>query len=65
VTSFTGFSRETVGFLGDLSANNSKVWFDAHRDAYETHWLEPAKAFVDAAGEALAAIAPPSRPSRG
>ena len=54
-----------MGFLGDLSANNSKVWFDAHRDAYETHWLEPAKAFVDAAGEALAAIAPPSRPSRG
>lgn len=56
--SFTGFPPETVAFLTDLRANNSKQWFDAHRDDYEAYYLEPAKAFVETAGEAARAFSP-------
>ena len=51
--SFSGFPKETVEFLAALRHNNTKAWFDAHRDHYETYYLEPAKAFVEAAGEAI------------
>ncbi len=59
---FTGFGEETTRFLADLEANNEKAWLDANRDRYEAHWMEPAKAFVEAAGEALAEIAPGVNP---
>lgn len=55
---FSGFPPETTGFLRDLSANNSKEWFNEHRGDYDDYWLRPAKAFVVAAGEALQDIAP-------
>ncbi len=55
---FTGFPKQTLTFLADLSANNSKDWFVAHRDEYEAFWVEPAKQFVEAAGEALTDLAP-------
>ena len=51
--SFTGFPKETITFLSSLSKNNNKAWFDGHRDDYEAYYLEPAKAFVETAGEAL------------
>ena len=55
---FTGFPPETMKFLGSLAKNNSKDWFDAHRDDYDDYWVDPAKAFVVAAGEVLQDIAP-------
>ena len=55
---FNGFPPETTEFLRDLSANNSKEWFDEHRGDYNTYWVDPARAFVVAAGEALQEIAP-------
>ena len=58
MTDFTGFPKETLAFLEGLSANNNKEWFDAHRADYDAYWVEPAKQFVEAAGEALADIAP-------
>jgi uncharacterized protein (TIGR02453 family) len=58
MSDFAGFPKETVRFLADLSSNNSKSWFDAHRDDYEAYWVEPAKQFVDACGAALPEIAP-------
>jgi uncharacterized protein (TIGR02453 family) len=58
LTAFGGFPPETIGFLRELRANNRKDWFDAHRGDYEAYWLEPAKAFVVAAGRQLAEVAP-------
>ena len=45
---FQGFPRDLPRFLEDLAANNSKAWFDRHRDRYEAAYLAPAKAFVSA-----------------
>jgi uncharacterized protein (TIGR02453 family) len=58
LTSFGGFPPETIRFLEQLRANNRKDWFDAHRADYEKFWVTPAKAFVVAAGEVLAELAP-------
>lgn len=55
---FGGFSTKTTTFLRNLSKNNSKAWFDQHQAEYENFWLEPAKAFVAAAGTALQGLAP-------
>lgn len=60
-TEFRGFPEQTLVFLRGLSENNTKSWFDAHRDDYERYWLEPAKAFVVVAGQALARFAPDIR----
>jgi len=38
---FTGFTPTTISFLNDLALNNNKEWFEAHRDIYETHVLQP------------------------
>ena len=55
---FDGFPRECVKFLIDLKANNSKPWFEAHKQEFEEYVLAPAQAFVLAMGEKLKAIAP-------
>lgn len=57
MSKFHGFPKETLTFLRALERNNDKAWFDAHRADYDAHWVAPAKAFVVAAGEALAEIA--------
>jgi uncharacterized protein (TIGR02453 family) len=58
MTAFGGFPEETIRFLRQLRVNNRKDWFDAHRDDYEAFWVAPAKAFVVAAGQELAQLAP-------
>ena len=58
MSTFSGFPRETLTFLRGLSRNNEKHWFDAHRSEYEAYFLEPAKAFVEAAGDGLERFAP-------
>jgi len=45
---FSGISKDTVRYLTQLSRNNEKVWFDAHREDYERLFIEPAKALVEA-----------------
>ena len=55
---FTGFPPGTAGFLSGLAKNNDKAWFDAHRDVYETEYVEPAKSFVAAIGPRLQKISP-------
>lgn len=55
---FSGFPEETFSFLRGLSAHNDKVWFEAHRDLYETGYVAPARAFVAAVGPHLSAISP-------
>jgi uncharacterized protein (TIGR02453 family) len=54
---FSGFSR-TVRFLAELSRNNERAWFEAHRAEYEDCVVEPAKAFVEALGPRLRALEP-------
>ena len=55
---FPGFKPATMRFLARLGQNNNKAWFDANRDAYEAHYVEPAKAFVAAVADPLRKIAP-------
>jgi uncharacterized protein (TIGR02453 family) len=58
ITKFTGFPKETVKFISGLSKNNNKKWFEDHRRDYEQFYLQPAKAFVIAAGLELEKFAP-------
>ena len=55
---FEGFPKKTLTFLRGLQRNNTKEWFTAHRGDYDRYWVEPAKDFVVAAGEALQKLAP-------
>jgi uncharacterized protein (TIGR02453 family) len=50
---FSGVSKDTVRFLTQLSRNNEKAWFDAHREDYEASFVEPAKALVEALSGSL------------
>jgi uncharacterized protein (TIGR02453 family) len=61
MTDFRAFPREMRTFLEGLRANNTRTWFEAHRDEYERHWLAPAQAFVAAIGPSLEALAPAVR----
>jgi uncharacterized protein (TIGR02453 family) len=58
-TAFAGFPPEGLDFLAGLAQENTRAYFDAHRDVYESALLEPAKAFVVALGEELRARVAP------
>jgi uncharacterized protein (TIGR02453 family) len=53
---FQGFSADLLDFLAVLRRNNSRDWFGAHRDQYESLLLEPARAFVVGMSERLPAL---------
>jgi uncharacterized protein (TIGR02453 family) len=55
---FGGFPERTVPFLAELSQNNERTWFDAHRDECERTVMEPAKALVQELGARLRALDP-------
>ncbi|HYA48392.1 MAG TPA: DUF2461 domain-containing protein [Burkholderiales bacterium] len=55
---FAGFTKETIRFFIGLRRNNDRDWFATHREVYDKHVMEPAKAFVVAMGERLRTIAP-------
>jgi uncharacterized protein (TIGR02453 family) len=55
---FTGFSEATLKFFTGLERNNDKKWFEKHREDYDTHVLEPARAFVRDMGERLYTLSP-------
>ncbi len=52
------FKCETIEFLTNLRANNTKEWFLAHRSEYEELVLNPSKIFVEEMGEELMALVP-------
>src|SRR5918911_2925330 len=58
-TTFAGFPSEGLELLAGLAENNTREYFDAHRDIYESALLAPAKAFVVALGEELHARVSP------
>jgi hypothetical protein len=43
---FAGFRPAAFQFLRDLSRNNRKEWFEAHRDTYEREVREPMRELV-------------------
>jgi len=55
---FSGFSPDTLGFLAELSQNNERAWFEAHRQEYERFVVEPAKALVQVLGARLRELDP-------
>ncbi len=52
------FRPETIAFIEDLAANNSKVWMDANRKRYERELKQPAREFAAAINERLEGLAP-------
>lgn len=58
MSAFSGFPPQALQFYADVARTQSREWFDAHRDAYMTHVIEPAQAFITALGAALQPIAP-------
>lgn len=40
---FQGFSQETIDFLWGVRFNNERSWFEAHKQDYLTHLLQPMK----------------------
>jgi uncharacterized protein (TIGR02453 family) len=54
----SAFSPELFAFLADLRANNDRDWFEANKERYETHVLEPALEFVEEFGPRLERISP-------
>lgn len=56
--SFIHYPKETIPFLKSIRNNNTKEWFDAHKDEYTKFILEPSRAFVDEMGEHLQALVP-------
>ncbi len=53
---FYGFPAEALRFLEELSKNNNREWFNAHKQEYQDHVLAPAQDFVLALGERLRTI---------
>lgn len=45
--------RQLLTFLGDLERNNTRAWFDEHRDDYKKHFVEPLADLVEELGERL------------
>jgi uncharacterized protein (TIGR02453 family) len=43
---FTGFPREATEFFRQLAGNNTREWFQAHKDVYERACRDPLKALV-------------------
>ena len=44
---FTGFTDETVDFMWGIRFNNERSWFEAHKQAYLTHFYQPMKELGD------------------
>jgi uncharacterized protein (TIGR02453 family) len=55
---FTGFSKELPKYFQNLKKNNSKQWFEKHRNEYDEFVLSAARDFVVAMGNRLRQIAP-------
>jgi uncharacterized protein (TIGR02453 family) len=52
------FTPKTLSFLRALKRNNSRDWFHARRDEYETHVRGPMLAIVERLAEDLPRVAP-------
>lgn len=53
MTEFDHYSPQTLQFLADLKANNSRDWFADHRTIYDVEIKEPTKHFASSMQHAL------------
>ncbi len=58
MSTFTGFPRGLLHFFAELEKNNSRSWFEKHRQVYENEVKKPMLAFVEAMQELLPQISP-------
>jgi len=58
IPSFAGFPDEGLAFLAELTDNNNREWFEAHKDTYRNSLMTPAQALVAALGQHLQMILP-------
>jgi uncharacterized protein (TIGR02453 family) len=58
MTCFKGFPEQSLGFLTQLKANNSREWFQNHKEGYEVLVREPSLAFIGAMADGLSEISP-------
>lgn len=56
-----GFTTDTLDLLRDLAGASDRTTFARHRARYDTHWLAPARAFVETVGPLLTMLAPDLR----
>jgi uncharacterized protein (TIGR02453 family) len=61
---FEGFGPPAFRFLKGLKRNNTREWFEAHREDYDTELREPMIALIDELGGILPDIAPELRADR-
>jgi len=55
---FKGFSKKGIKFLKDLSKNNTKIWFEDHRDIYDSEIKNITEDYVQDMGETLQILVP-------
>lgn len=55
---FHGFPPDALTFFAELSFNNNRAWFEAHKTLFNKAVQLPAQAFVHQLGARLTAIAP-------
>ena len=53
-----GFKKEAITYLEELSLNNSKEWFELHKQEYIKFIKEPTEYFVQDMGEHLQVLTP-------
>lgn len=53
---YPGFPQEGLDFLRDVALNNNRDWFQAHKETYLQHILDPAQDLVQALGKRLKTI---------
>lgn len=51
---FEGFPPQALQYYADIAREQRREWFEANREAYMTHVIEPAQAFIPALGQRLA-----------
>jgi uncharacterized protein (TIGR02453 family) len=55
---FSGFPKETLEFYKGVLKNNTREWFEAHRNDYMQNVIAPAQAFVSEVGPKLQKLSP-------
>jgi uncharacterized protein (TIGR02453 family) len=56
VVTYPGLPRGALDFLAGLAANNTRAWFEAHREDYARDWLAAGLDLVAALSEPAAAM---------
>ena len=58
---FAGFPRDAIQFWHELSAEMNREWFMTNKERYETSWVRPMTALLEAAAAKLAPLYRPKK----